>query len=105
MYKWKELAGKVIYGYEINKEEAIAILQSPNDEVLSLMDGAFQIRKHYYGKKVKLNMMISTKTGLCSENCGYCAQSIDSTAPINKHKMITNSTFAPQNEPVTLDMP
>jgi biotin synthase len=89
MYKWKELADKVINGYEINKEEAISILQSPDEEILSLMDASFQIRKHYFGKKVKLNMIISTKTGYCPENCGYCAQSIKSTAAIDKYTMMT----------------
>src|SRR5690625_6763952 len=53
------------------------------------MDAAFKIRKHYFGKKVKLNMIISTKTGNCSENCGYCAQSIDSTAEIESYSMMT----------------
>src|SRR5699024_12458896 len=53
------------------------------------MDAAFQIRKHYLGKKIKLNMIISTKTGYCPENCGYCAQSINSTAPIEKYTMMS----------------
>lgn len=89
MYKWKELADKVLNGYEINKEEALAILQSSDDEILNVMDAAFKIRKYYFGKKVKLNMIISTKTGHCPENCGYCAQSIDSTAQIEKYTMMT----------------
>src|SRR5699024_1977179 len=36
-----------------------------------------------------LNMIISTKTGYCPENCGYCAQSINSTAPIEKYTMMS----------------
>src|SRR5690625_3708455 len=89
MYKWKELADKVIDGYEINKEEALSILQAPDDEILNLMDAAFQIRKHHYGKKVKLNMILSTKTGLCPENCGYCAQSIHAATSIESYSMMS----------------
>lgn len=89
MSKWKELAEKVIDGYEMNKEEALSILQSDDDDILNVMDAAFQIRKHYFGKKIKLNMIISTKTGYCPENCGYCAQSINSTAPIEKYTMMS----------------
>ncbi|HLR72836.1 MAG TPA: biotin synthase BioB [Pseudogracilibacillus sp.] len=89
MYKWRELADKVIDGYEINKEEALSILQAPDDEILNLMDAAFQIRKHHYGKKVKLNMILSTKTGLCPENCGYCAQSIYAATSIESYSMMS----------------
>jgi len=89
MINWTELAHNVLEGYEINKEEALSILQAEDDEILRLMDAAFIIRKHYYGKKVKLNMILSTKTGFCPENCGYCAQSIDSKAPIQKYTMMT----------------
>src|SRR5699024_2330737 len=62
---------------------------SDDDDILNVMDAAFQIRKHYFGKKIKLNMIISTKTGYCPENCGYCAQSINSTAPIEKYTMMS----------------
>lgn len=89
MNNWSQLATKVMEGYELRKEEALSILASDDDDILRLMDAAFTIRKHYYGKKVKLNMIISTKTGYCPENCGYCSQSIDSTAPIQKYTMMT----------------
>lgn len=48
---WLQLAEEVIAGKIISKEEALAILNSDDDELLKLMDGAFAIRKHYYGKK------------------------------------------------------
>src|SRR5690625_2271330 len=89
MLHWNELAQRVLNGHSITKEESLTILNSDEDDILSLMDAAFIIRKHYFAKKVKLNMIISTKTGYCPENCGYCAQSIDSTAPIEKNTMMS----------------
>ena len=88
---WNDLAKKVVNGYEINKEEALSILTSSDEEILALMNGSFFIRRHYFGKKVKLNMIISTKTGNCPETCGYCSQSSESTAPIEKYTMMTKS--------------
>lgn len=82
------LATKVLEGYELTDTEALAILESPDDELLSLLHATYQIRKHYYGNKVKLNMIINTKSGLCAENCGYCSQSIVSKAPIEKYPMM-----------------
>src|SRR5699024_11157581 len=89
MYKWRELADKVIDGYEINKEEALSILQAPDDEILNLMDAAFQIRKHHYGKKVILNLIVCRKKGQCHENCVYCAQSMYASSYIESYSMMS----------------
>ncbi|MBS4218720.1 biotin synthase BioB [Bacillus sp. FJAT-49711] len=88
MIKFDHLAEKVLAGKELTDEEALSVLQCPDEELLTLLHAAFQVRKHHYGKKVKLNMIINTKSGLCSENCGYCAQSIVSKAPIEKYSMM-----------------
>ncbi len=86
---WTQLAQEVIDGKILSNDEALAILHTSDDELLSLMQGAFTIRKHYYGKKVKLNMIMNAKSGYCPENCGYCSQSSISTAPIEKYPFIT----------------
>lgn len=88
MTSWNLLAEKVLDGYELNQADALTILKSSDDDILLLMDAAFKIRKHYFGKKVKLNMIISTKSGNCPENCGYCSQSIYADTPIQKYKMM-----------------
>jgi biotin synthase len=93
MNKWMELADQVLEGKEVTNEEALSILECPDDDVLLLMHGAFQIRKKYYGKKVKLNMIMNAKSGLCPENCGYCSQSSISTAPINTYRMVNKDTI------------
>ncbi|MGD6803901.1 biotin synthase BioB [Rossellomorea vietnamensis] len=93
MTYWNELAGRVLNGEELTDTEALSILECPDDEVLLLLHGAFQIRKHYYGKKVKLNMIMNAKSGLCPENCGYCAQSSISNAPIESYRMVNKETL------------
>ncbi len=85
---WNALAEKVLNGEELSNEEALSILECPDEDLLLLLHGAYQIRKHYYGNLVKLNMIINTKSGACPENCGYCSQSIVSTAPIETYKMM-----------------
>ena len=81
---WKMLAENVIKGYKVTEEEALSIVQAPDEEVLEILNAAYLIRKHHYGKKVKLNMIINTKSGLCPEDCGYCSQSIVSEAPMDR---------------------
>lgn len=93
MPNWLALADRVIAGHELTDEEALAVLDCPDEELLLLMQGAYNIRRTYYGNKVKLNMIINAKSGLCPENCGYCAQSAFSTAPIKTYKMVDKETL------------
>lgn len=85
---YRELADRVLAGGELSDREAYFILGCPDDDLLPLLQASYEIRKHYFGNKVKLNMIINTKSGLCPENCGYCAQSIVSKAPIEKYAMM-----------------
>ncbi|CAM4182807.1 biotin synthase BioB [Lederbergia lenta] len=88
MNPFVHMADQVLTGSEITDEQALAILECPDDEILLLLHAAYKLRKQFYGNKVKLNMIINTKSGLCPENCGYCAQSIVSKAPIEKYSMM-----------------
>ncbi|WP_232217798.1 MULTISPECIES: biotin synthase BioB [Virgibacillus] len=80
-------------GNKITEQEAMNILNCPDIEILALLNAAYTIRHHYYGNKVKLNMIINTKSGFCSENCGYCSQSRDSSAPIQKYRMMDKDSI------------
>jgi len=40
-----------------------------------------------------LNLIINAKSGLCPEDCGYCSQSIVSTAPVNKYPLLEKDTL------------
>lgn len=86
---WNALAMRVLEGVPATREEALAIVRADDDELLGILQAAFQIRKHYFGKKVKLNMIINAKSGLCPEDCGYCSQSAVSEAPIEKYAWLT----------------
>lgn len=93
MGNWKSLAEQVLEGYVLTNEEALNILNCPDEELLELLQSSYKIRHHYYGNKVKLNMIINTKSGLCPENCGYCSQSSVSTAPIEKYRMMDKDSI------------
>lgn len=88
MNRFDQMADHVLSGGEITDDQAMDVLHCPDDELLLLLHASYRVRKHFYGNKVKLNMIINTKSGLCPENCGYCAQSIVSKAPIEKYSMM-----------------
>ncbi|ANB61655.1 biotin synthase BioB [Anoxybacteroides amylolyticum] len=93
MPDWLALADRVLEGEEITDNEAEAMLDCPDSELLLLMQGAYTIRRAYFGNKVKLNRIMNAKSGLCPENCGYCSQSSISNAPVQTYKMVDKDTL------------
>lgn len=90
---WNEYADKAVQKEALTQAEALHVLQAPDDELLPLLHAAFRVRKHFFGKKVKLNMILNAKSGLCPEDCGYCSQSIVSAAPVAKYTMLDKDTL------------
>lgn len=68
----RELKKKVINGEKISREEALALYKAPLDELCAAAD---EIRAHFCGNGFDLCTIINAKSGKCSENCRYCAQS------------------------------
>ena len=85
---FESLARRVLAGHSLTDEEAMEMLECSDEEILRLLHSAYIIRRTYFGNKVKLNMIVNTKSGICPENCSYCSQSIVSKAPIEKYPMI-----------------
>ena len=83
-----DLAARVLEGGEISREEAVAILKTPDTEILSLLAAGFRIRQKYFGKTVQLYFLMNAKSGLCPEDCHYCSQSKISTAPVPKYNIL-----------------
>jgi len=87
------LADKALRGEALTREEALGVLTAPDDELLSLLAAAFRVRQHHFGRKVKLNVLMSAKSGVCPEDCGYCSQSRVSTAPIPKYSFLSRDVI------------
>ncbi|EHS55613.1 biotin synthase BioB [Paenibacillus sp. Aloe-11] len=90
---WYSLADKAIQGSKLSQKEGAAILEADDGELLPIMQAAYRVRHHFYGRKVKLNMIMNAKSGLCPEDCGYCSQSIVSTAPVSKYSMLDKESL------------
>ncbi len=85
---WHELAGRVLKGHELTAEEGLAILRSDDRELLDLLAAAYRVRYRWFGNRVRLNFLINAKSGMCSEDCGYCSQSKISKADIPKYNLL-----------------
>jgi biotin synthase len=85
---WLDLAESVIQGTEVDRPQALEILQTPDDELLNLLAGAYRIRREYFGNTVQLYFLMNAKSGLCPEDCHYCSQSKVSEAEIPRYNIL-----------------
>ena len=68
----KALYNRVIGGYLITREEALFLYKG---DLVDLTRYADMIRDHFCGNQFDMCTIINGKSGLCSENCKFCAQS------------------------------
>jgi len=80
---------KALQQEAFSTDEALAILNYPQDQILPLLQAAYEVRRHFVGNTVQVQMLMNAKSGLCSEDCHYCSQSCVSTADIQKYPLKT----------------
>lgn len=90
---WDRLAVKALAGEALTLEEGLSVLKASDLELLPILHAAFKVRRASFGTKVKLNLIMNAKSGLCPEDCGYCSQSMVSSAPIEKYPLLDKDTL------------
>lgn len=79
---------KVLSGYSITKHDALELTKIPNNFSIYLYANANLIKNYFKGSKFTLCAIINAKSGICSEDCAFCAQSSISKAKINKYPLL-----------------
>lgn len=69
----EKLKQHVLSGGMINEEQAKELAAAPDKE--ALYEAAHQITRHFMGNKFDTCSIINAKSGNCSEDCKWCAQS------------------------------
>ena len=72
-------------GQPLTEAEALGVLSTPDTETFALVSQASRLRTQHFSNTVKVNYLVSLKTGLCPENCTYCSQRLGSKADILKY--------------------
>jgi biotin synthase len=90
---WSDLAEQVLAGQPVDRQQALSILRSDDEDILALLNGAYRLRRHYFGKRMKLNMLINAKSGLCPEDCHYCSQARGAKTDIGRYPTVDRDTL------------
>jgi biotin synthase len=80
----KNLALEIVSGKQVTKEEALKLFDFELEEIFFV---AAKIRRKYKGNKVKVCSIINAKSGQCSEDCKFCAQSAFNKSDIKVYSL------------------
>ncbi len=89
MPDWKELSRRILNGAAISREEALAALAAPDEELLDVLAASFAVRRHHFGLGVTLHVIRNAQSGICTEDCAYCSQSAAATGDIPRYPLQT----------------
>jgi len=80
----------MVFNYEkLSRKEALSILDLPDEKLPELLDVVYEIRKKHKGNIVSVQLLTNARSGNCTENCAYCAQSHESGADIDRYNIIS----------------
>lgn len=86
----KNIYKQVLEGYNISKEEAYKLIDY---DVEVLRNYAESIREQLCGNVFDLCSIINGKSGACSENCKYCAQSAYYSTRVETYPLLDAEVF------------
>ena len=89
----ERLKEKVWDGERITKEEAALLYEEPLEELCHKAD---EIRRHFCGNDFDLCTIINGKSGRCSEDCKYCAQSAYYRTPAEEYPLLDTAEIVRQ---------
>lgn len=82
----------------LSREEAIEILNIPDENLDQLIECAGKLRRKYKGNRVSIHILTNARSGNCSQDCAYCAQSCRSSAAIEKYKWVSEEKLYRDND-------
>jgi len=80
---------QVLAGQMISMEQAVILSQIPDEELPFLLAMADKIRQRFIGDEVDLCVIANGRSGKCTEDCSFCAQSMYHKAEIKVYPLLS----------------
>lgn len=78
---------------EITEDLALSILEATPEQIPALMAFANSLRIKNFGKEVILCSIVNAKSGSCSEDCAFCAQSAHHSTDVETYDMLEKNNL------------
>jgi biotin synthase len=89
MNRFEKLSEKVLNGEKLTDSELLSILNAEDYD--TVLKGAARIRRQFFKDTVHLCSILNTKSGACSQDCKFCAQSIHHNSDIIKYPFVEDA--------------
>ena len=84
------LKARVLEGGEVSFDEAMRLIEiKPGPDLDVLLAAAREITFHFNSTEPGLCSLINAKSYLCSEDCGFCSQSVRFDTRVNRYQMMS----------------
>jgi biotin synthase len=93
MQEIKHVEEKILGGQSLSIEEAYLLAEASGPDIISLFASANRIRQQFRGNAVGLCSIVNAKSGACSEDCSFCAQSSRSSADIQVYPLLDRDSI------------
>jgi biotin synthase len=71
----RKIGEKVLEGEKVGMDDVLPLLGAKGPDILDLAAVANRVREEFNGNKIDLCSLLNAKSGRCSEDCTFCAQS------------------------------
>ena len=88
MTDFQDLVDKALREEPLTRSECLDVLETPDEQLIELVGAAFKVRERFFGRTVRLQMLLNAKSGACQEDCHYCSQSAISGADIERYNLL-----------------
>lgn len=84
----KTLTERVLDGGQISEEEASWLAAIGPDLIEPLLEASAELRQVFKGKSVSICSIVNAKSGACTEDCGFCSQSVHWRTEIEEYPLM-----------------
>lgn len=81
------------FSLPLNREDALSILKTPDDQLDDLMGMTDELTQRSVGREVLLCGIVNAKSGKCSEDCSFCAQSAHHHTDANVYPLMSEESL------------
>lgn len=89
----KTIKERIYNGGAVSRDEALLLNKEPLEELCQAAD---EIRRHFLGNAFDICTIINGKSGKCSEDCRYCAQSAYYHTPAEEYPLLSTKEIVRQ---------
>jgi biotin synthase len=83
-----ECLDRVLNGEDLSVDDGERLLNTGPADFMLLLAAADRVRRHFVGDEVHMCSIVNAKSGRCSEDCGFCAQSSRFSTGIEEYDLL-----------------